>query len=167
MGQRMGFVGTKQKESDRGYCSEVSLYQAKNCEGCPMRGGCHKAKGNRVIEINHNLQRHKQIARENLTSERGLMHRSRRPIEPEAVFGQVKSNRGFKRFRLRGLDGVAVEFGLICIAVNLSKMIKKAVNRTINGPESIFPACEKLFQCLKIEIKTWKSKMCFQNLIFQ
>ena len=28
------------------------------------------------------------IARELLTSDEGLMHRSRRPIEPEAVFGQ-------------------------------------------------------------------------------
>jgi hypothetical protein len=167
MGQRMEFIGKSQKVTDRGYCSEVSQYQAKNCEGCPMRGSCHQANGNRVIEINHNLQRHKKIARENLTSEKGLMHRSRRPIEPEAVFGQIKSNRGFKRFRLRGVDGVAVEFGLISIAVNLSKMIKRAVNKTINGPESLIPACEKLIHSLKIEIQTWKSKMCFQNLIFQ
>ena len=167
MGQKMEFIGTKQKESDRGYCSDVSLYQANNCEGCPMRGSCHKAKGNRVIEINHNLQQHKKIARENLTSERGLMHRRRRPIEPEAVFGQVKSNRGFKRFRLRGLDSVAVEFGLISIAVNLSKMMKKAINGTPRSPESLISVLEKLIHSIKIEIQNWIAEIIVQCLDFQ
>ena len=55
------------------------------------------------------------MARELLTSDEGLMHRSRRPIEPEAVFGQIKYDNHFKRFRYRGklrsgsrvsLDGV-------------------------------------------------------------
>lgn len=127
MGQRMEFVGINHRISERGYHSEVSYYQAKRCDGCPLRGSCYKAEGNRKIEINHNLQRHKEIARENLTSERGLMHRSRRPIEPEAVFGQIKANRKFNRFRLRGLEGVAVEFGLISIALNISKMVKRPI----------------------------------------
>jgi transposase len=167
MGQKMQFIGTSQKVTERGYGSEVSHYQAKNCEGCPMRGSCHKAKGNRVVEINHNLQRHKKIARENLTSERGLMHRSRRPVEPEAVFGQIKSNRGFKRFRLRGLDGVAVEFGLICIAVNISKMIKKSINRIKRGPGSLISGYQRLIQGLKIEIQNRISEIRVQCLIFQ
>lgn len=125
MGQRMDFAGTSEKESERGYKSRVSLYRARRCDGCPLRGSCYKAKGNRQIEVNHNLERHKSIARANLKSEKGLMHRRRRPVEPEAVFGQIKSNYKFNRFTLRGLDGVALEFGLISIALNLSKMIKK------------------------------------------
>ena len=125
MGQELEFIGQYQRISDRGDQSEFSLYQAKRCEGCPLRGSCHKAQGNRRIEVNHNLKRHKDIARTNLTSEKGLMHRSKRPIEPEAVFGQIKSNRKFNRFRLKGLEGVAVEFGLISIALNISKMAKK------------------------------------------
>ena len=95
----------------------------------PMRCSCHKAKGNRVIEINHNLRRHKEIARKNLNSEEGLQHRSRRPVEVEAVFGQIKSNKGFRRFHLKGLEGAAIEFGLICIALNLSKMIKQRLGK--------------------------------------
>jgi transposase len=133
MGQKLEFIGQYQRISDRGYHSEFSLYQAKRCEGCPLRGSCHKAQGNRRIEINHNLKKHKNIARANLTSEKGLMHRSKRPIEPEAVFGQIKSNRKFNRFRLRGLEGVAVEFGLISIALNISKMAKKSINETKNS----------------------------------
>ena len=158
MGQKMERTGTTHRVSDRGYRSEIASYQAKRCEGCPLRGGCHKSKENRTIDVNHNLLRHKTIARENLTSQRGLMHRSKRPIEPEAVFGQIKSNRKFNRFRLRGLEGVNVEFGLICIALNLSKMMEKGLNETINSPKAVVLSARNLIGTLKTEIKIWKSK---------
>jgi transposase len=159
MGQKMEFIGTSKIVSHRGYPSEISIYQAKRCEGCPLRGSCHKSKENRTIDVNHNLQRHKRIARENLTSERGLMHRSRRPIEPEAVFGQIKSNRKFNRFRLRGLEGVSVEFGLISIALNLSKMMKKAINETINSSKSLILGVENLSCTIKTEFQVCISKI--------
>jgi len=38
------------------------------------------------------------------------------------VFGQIKANRQFRRFLLRGLDKVTIEFGLIAIAHNLMKL---------------------------------------------
>jgi len=132
MGQRMDFAGTAHHVSERGYKSELSLYRAKRCDGCPLRGSCFKSKGNRTIEINHNLERHKQIARGNLTSKKDQIHRGRRPKEPETDFGQIKSNKKFNRFTIRGLDGIAVEFGLISIALNLSKMIKKRTIRALN-----------------------------------
>ena len=166
MGQKMERIGTTHRVSDRGYRSEIASYQAKRCEGCPLRGGCHKSKENRTIDVNHNLLRHKTIARENLTSDRGLMHRSKRPIEPEAVFGQIKSNRKFNRFRLRGLEGVTVEFGLICIALNLSKMMKKALNQTINSPKAVVLSARSLIGTLKTEIKDWKLKLINYYLDF-
>ena len=165
MGQKLEFIGQYQKTSDRGYRSEFSVYQAKRCEGCPLRGSCHKAQGNRRIEINYNLQRHKNIARTNLTSEKGLMHRSRRPIEPEAVFGQIKSNRKFNRFRLKGLEGVAVEFGLISIALNLSKMTKKTINQTkkgLNTAKSTYK--NQIFNCI-LNYRDWW-KVIFNNYQF-
>ena len=58
MGQRMELVGTSQNVSSRGYKSIISRYQAIRCEGCHLRGSCHKSRGNRTIEINHNLMRH-------------------------------------------------------------------------------------------------------------
>jgi len=164
MGQKMKRIGTTHRVSDRGYRSEIASYQARRCEGCPLRGECYKSKGNRTIDVNHNLIRHKTIARENLTSERGLMHRSKRPIEPEAVFGQIKSNRKFNRFRRRGLEGVTVEFGLICIALNLSKMMKNVLNKLINGPKAAFLSADNLIGTLKTEFQNWKSK--FINYYF-
>jgi len=125
MGQHLKMVGEYTKTNDSGFKSTIKRYVAINCNGCPLRGQCHKAKGNRMIEINHKLRSYKQKAREKLTSERGLQHRSKRPIEPEAVFGQIKYNKGFNRFKLRGLDGVNLEFGLVAIALNLFKVTKK------------------------------------------
>ncbi len=40
----------------------------------------------------------------------------------EPVFGQVKQARGFRQFLLRGIDKVAAEWALICIAHNLNKL---------------------------------------------
>ncbi len=121
MGQHMDNIGSYTKKNDSGFEQTINRYQAKNCEGCPLRGACHKAQGNRVIEVNHNLNKHKQNARERLTSEEGIKHRKQRAQYVEAVFGNIKQNKGFRRFMLRGKAKVIVEFGLIAIAHNLMK----------------------------------------------
>ena len=125
MGQHLEHVGDEKKVSDLGYVSTVSIYRAKRCEGCPMRGQCHKGKGPRTIEVNHRNNELRARARELLDSDEGLRHRSLRPIEPEAVFGQIKFDHGFKRFRLRSLEKVSVEFGLVALAHNLRKYAEK------------------------------------------
>ena len=87
-----------------------------------MRGPCHKAKGNRVLDANTKLIKYKQQIREKLNSETGLKHRSQRPADVEAVFGIIKYNHHFKRFLLRGLEKTEIEAGLISMAHNLRKM---------------------------------------------
>ena len=125
MGQHMEKVRDETRISDGGYRSLVSVYRAKNCEGCPLRSMCHKSKSNRQIEVNHQLNFYRREARELLTSAEGLVRRSRRPIEPEAVFGQLKANGMFRRMRLRGMAGVSLEFGLKAMAHNIKKMAQK------------------------------------------
>nr|WP_240479974.1 transposase [Paenibacillus fonticola] len=50
-----------------------------------------------------------------MASEEGYNLSVRRMHEPESVFGQIKSNRGFRRFLLRGLPKVSLEVGwLFC-----------------------------------------------------
>ena len=90
------------------------------------------------------------------------MHRSKRPIEPEAVFGQIKSNRKFNRFRLRGLEGVAMEFGLISIALNLSKMIIKAINERIIEQKALVIRAENLIYLLKLKSRIGSCKQKLQ-----
>ncbi len=58
MGQSMTFAGTRQHHTANGYIQTKRAYQAQNCRGCPMRGSCHKATGNRKIEVNYRLIRY-------------------------------------------------------------------------------------------------------------
>ena len=125
MGQKMTNIYTKKSKTTTGFLQHHCVYQALNCEGCPMRGLCFKAQGNRRVEINHNLQKLKTKARENLESELGKEIYSERCIEPEPVFGNIKQNKGFKRFTLTKMAKVNIEFGLIAIAHNFSKWIAK------------------------------------------
>ena len=45
-------------------------------------------------------------------------------IEPESVFGQIKSKNSFHRFTLKSLKKVHLEFGLIALAHNFRKLTK-------------------------------------------
>ena len=122
MGQKMKFVRQEKRYTASGYQQTVSVYRASRCQGCPLRGQCHKSKRDRQIEVNHTLDDYKARARELLTSEQGLKHRSNRPIEPEAVFGQIKECGRFRRLRLKGLTGAKIDFGLKALAHNLRKL---------------------------------------------
>ena len=121
MGQPMTNIGTTTKTTAIGFKQTITRYQTANCEGCPLRGACHKAKENRIIEINEALNNYKKKATELLTSEKGIYHRKRRPVDVEPVFGNIKHNHGFRRFMLRGKEKVSIETGLLAIAHNLRK----------------------------------------------
>lgn len=119
-------------------CHAKNRYRAQNCNGCPLRCLCYKAKGDRrIIEVNHRLNRYKKKARELLTSEEGIRHRGRRCIEPEAVFGQMKFNMAYKRFRHFGKDKVSMDFAFFAIAFNIKKMCSKMAKQTINGGNTL------------------------------
>ena len=126
MGQHMERVGTKHERTEGGYVSVSAVYRAQRCDGCPLRWGCHKSRqGEREMTANHLLLEYRRKARERLTSEKGLEHRSKRPIEPEAVFGQIKYNMQYKRFRHFGKDKVTMDFAFFAMAFNLKKMAAK------------------------------------------
>lgn len=139
IGQHMEKVGNTTRKSESGFVSHLSVYMAKNCNGCPLRGLCHTAKAERRIEVNHNLNRHREKARQLLTSEEGLLYRSRRPIEPEAVFGQSKSNKGYNRFRHFDEDSpekVMMDFAIFAVAFNLLKLHRIMENTKKNCSKS-------------------------------
>ena len=123
MGQKMHKTHQSKKTTAAGYSQTLSHYQAKNCDGCSLRGQCFKAQGNRSIERNHNLERHKQQARELLLSEIGIQRRKQRSADVEPVFAHLKHNNGFRRFSLKGLQKVELEFGLMALGHNLRKKI--------------------------------------------
>nr|WP_278451562.1 IS1182 family transposase [Parabacteroides johnsonii] len=123
MGQRMSRTGTVQTRTEGGYISQSACYRAIRCKGCPLRCLCYKAKTNqRTIRVNHRLNAYKRKACELLTSEEGIKERGRRCIEPEAVFGQMKSNMAYRRFRHMGKDKVVMDFTFFAIAFNIKKL---------------------------------------------
>ena len=140
MGQHMNRVGTSHSKTESGYRSDNAQYRAQNCNGCPLRCMCYKAKGDRrIIEVNHRLNQLKRKAAERLTSEEGRKHRRRRCIEPEAVFGQMKYDMHYRRFRHFGKDKVSMDFAFFAIAFNLKKMariIAKSANNERNNPQN-------------------------------
>lgn len=154
MGQHMTRIGTSHSKTASGYRSENTRYRARNCKGCPLRCMCYKAKGDqRIIEVNHRLNGYKRKARELLTSEEGIRHRGRRCIEPEAVFGQIKFNMAYRRFRHFGKDKVTMDFAFFAIAFNIKKMCSKIAKQTKNGGIRPILACFCLyleFYCLRI-----------------
>ena len=121
MGQSMHYVGDGKRKTSTGFEQTSKRYQAKNCANCPLNGACHKSKGNRIIEINENLKRHKEIVYELLNSDKGIEKRKQRCHDVEPVFGNIKQNHGFRRFMLRGKEKVAIEWGLLAIAQNIRK----------------------------------------------
>jgi hypothetical protein len=133
IGQHMEKTGTGTRKSENGFVSNVTYYEAGNCSNCPLKCLCSKAQGNRRIEINYKLNAYRKNARDHLTSQEGLLHRSRRPIEPEAVFGQIKANRQYNRFRHSGKDKVKMDFAIFAIAFNLGKLANKRAKIPKNG----------------------------------
>jgi hypothetical protein len=92
MGQSMSFTGIKKRLTSNGFQQLHSLYTSANCNGCPMRGVCHKQKGNRQIEVNHDLRRLITAARQRLTSKQGIVYRKKRPVEVEAGLLSIAHN---------------------------------------------------------------------------
>ena len=96
-------------------------YQCEDCTGCLHREKCHKSKDNRVIRINEELTQFHNEVLANLNCVHGALLRMNRSIQAEGTFGEIKWNRGYKRIRRRGIDGVILELGLISCGFNLHK----------------------------------------------
>lgn len=120
--QRLHFVATTRYVTDNGYQTDRRYYACDHCDTCPLKSQCTKAKGGRRIKISFRLLEYRRQARVNLTSQEGQRLRSERSTEVETVFGCIKHNMEFRRFHLRGLDKVNIEWGLISIAHNMRKL---------------------------------------------
>lgn len=122
-GKPMKKISTTVTHNRTGFEQTVTFYQAKKCDGCPLRSRCHDQQGNRIIKVNHALNRLKARVDKRLKSKRGILKRKQRCFDTEPVFADIKYNHHFKRFMLRGLGKVTVEMGLLALAHNLRKKL--------------------------------------------
>jgi hypothetical protein len=118
----MKFIGKTVRKTTNGFKQTIDNYKAAKCQGCPVRDVCHSQKGNRIVGINHRLRKLKTQADARLKSEQGVKHRKIRPADIEPVFANIKHNKNFKRFMLKGIKKVEIETGLLAIAHNLAKI---------------------------------------------
>jgi hypothetical protein len=66
----------------------------------------------------------KEAMREKLRTEAGRAVYKMRKAIVEPVFGQIKEQRGFRRFSLRGKENVSREWRLVCAVSNLLKLFR-------------------------------------------
>jgi len=123
-------------ESHRG--RKRRIYQGQACVGCPMRSQCiRSANPKRLRTVVRDTQ--EQLAEAMLQKARSPDGRHRmdlRKASAEPVFGNLKSNLGFRRFRLRGISKVKGEFMLMCIGHNLAKL-HRGLKAPIPTPGSV------------------------------
>lgn len=117
-----------------GYKQKFRIYRPPErvCKKCPFKEKCTTAKETRTLQVSWNAERLKNIARENLNSEKGKELRKRRGNEVESVFGDQKLNKLKRRYHLRGLPKVKLEAGLYYASHNIRRMHKIKQIKTIN-----------------------------------
>ncbi|MFC1238260.1 transposase [Treponema vincentii] len=114
---------TVTKENSSGYKQTIDVYQCKDCDGCPLRSECTKAKQGRTVQRNEKWLSQKVQVNELFEDAEYKAIAKRRSIECETVFGQIKGNQKFRRFLLRGKEKVGTEWGLLLIGYNIKTMI--------------------------------------------
>jgi hypothetical protein len=100
------------------------------------------------------------------------MHSRRRSVEPEAVFGQAKSNKGYSRFRRFNNtepDKVMPDFAIFAVAFNLQKLHRKRKNTGQNPPGvqnrmfflCLFIVFRPVFRkSVKFNTPDWENRAC-------
>lgn len=121
-------VGTTTETAKDGTKREVSIYRCEDCLGCPHRAACCKAKDPekpKEVVICRELACFRQASLERIITDEGKLLRVNRSIQAEGSFGQLKSNRGFKRFLTGGNVKVMTELCLLALSQNIVKYIRK------------------------------------------
>ena len=119
-GKRFYFLKTAPVKGNQ-FGRTEEYYQCEDCEGCAHREKCHKSKENRIVRVNEELTKFHNEVLSNLNCVHGALLRMNRSIQAEGTFGGIKWNKGYKRLRRRGIEGVILELGLISCGFNLYK----------------------------------------------
>ena len=107
-----------QLSADAGYCSDANLaaleerkVDAYVAPGRAKHASAGEDGGARIAAMREKIK----------AGGHASPYRLRKQL-PEPVFGQIKQARGFRQFLLRGVEKVAAEWGLVCLAHNVLKL---------------------------------------------
>ncbi len=115
--------GYKMRKEDELLHFNSSIYRCDFCGICSNRlDRIGKGKDYKRLEVNRHYRYQQKRAKKRLQTNTGQRLYSRRSNEVESVFGDMKHNRKFTHFNLRGLEKVHAETYLYMMAYNLRKM---------------------------------------------
>ena len=129
-----------------GHCqgdSENASYTAYRCPNqgsCPWVNDCTKAKSGQRIIKRADFQAIREEASLYMATEEGQAAYKKRAPVVEGTFGTIKHAMGIRRFLLRGLEKVRIEWSWICGAFNLKKLLARRANSAQNGQPSRYPS---------------------------
>lgn len=99
---------------------KMDHYIGKECGECAQRSKCTSAENRRVARNAREYLYHDM--RKRLDTHIGSQIYKERMSIVEPVYGDIKKNKGFTAFCLRGLEKASIEFNIICITHNLMKI---------------------------------------------
>ena len=123
--KKLKFIATTTRKSKSGYISKIKIYECENCDKCPIKSKCTKAKGNKKLQVSPVFISKRNQSQNNITSDFGILARMNRSIQVKGAFGVIKENHNFRKFLTRGKKNVKVEFTLLALAYNLNKLHNK------------------------------------------
>lgn len=133
----MPFKGIQKRDEE----PDLKHYIGNHCSICVLKNACTKAK-KRIISRDPREYLMEDM-RKKLRTEGGKELYQERMSTVEPVFGQMKQNRGFTEFLLRGKDKAKVEFLIMCTVHNIEKIagflkrkakdVKEVLQKGISG----------------------------------
>lgn len=88
---------------------------------CPRKAECSSdPKGRTILRMPHNAAIERPRKKQQEPEKRQALRKRKAIVEH--VFGIIKQLDGFRRFTVRGLEGVRAQWALVCTAVNLRKL---------------------------------------------
>ena len=99
---------------------DLRYYVCKHCSLCVMKNACTDSK-NRTITRDPREYLMEDM-RAKLNTEEGTEQYQKRMCTVEPVFGQMKQDRGFREFLLRGKRKTKIEFLMMCTVHNIKKI---------------------------------------------
>lgn len=121
---------TESKTKIMGYEVKQSYYITGKCANCPVKSLCTKAKGDRQVSRNTQLEEYYKEADALLLSEEGKKLRKQRSIQAEGTFGIMKEDQKFTRMNRRSQERVELEMYLYAIGANIRKYYNKKRRET-------------------------------------
>ena len=113
--------------ADTGYFSEANVTD-ESVKDVDLYVATGRDKHSDVVETNSDPPppgaSPKEAMREKLRTQAGRTVYKMRKAIVEPVFGQIKEQRGFRRFSLRGKENVRREWRLVCAVSNLLKLFR-------------------------------------------